>query len=219
MDMAHCKERALEILLVDDHAVVRAGYRRLLENSSLNISVVEASSGEHAYACYTAQTLDLVIMDLSLPGIGGLEAIRRIAQRDRGARVLVFSIHDERVFIERALEAGARGYISKSSAADVLVEAVEKVVRGEIYLGPDIGECLAKSSRTEQRSLFSVLSPREFDIFRLLAEGRTVSEIAQLLSLSIKTVANYNTQIRNKLGVASGAELARLAIRHGVLPV
>jgi two-component system invasion response regulator UvrY len=217
--MANRKEQALKILLVDDHAVVRAGYRRLLDTSSLNISVVEAGSGEHGYACYAVQTFDLVIMDLSLPGIGGLEAIRRITQRDRCARVLVFSIHDESVFIERALEAGARGYISKSSAADVLVEAVDKVVRGEIYLGPDIAECLTGTGRAQQRAVFEVLSPREFDIFRLLAEGRTVSEIALLLSLSAKTIANYNTQIRNKLGVASAAELARLAIRHGVMPV
>jgi two-component system invasion response regulator UvrY len=216
--MADRLGRALNVLLVDDHAVVRAGYRRLLENSPLNISVVEASSGEQGYACYAAQALDLVIMDLSLPGIGGLEALRRITQRDRCARVLVFSIHDESVFIERALEAGACGYISKSSAADVLVEAVEKVVRGEIYLGPDIAECLTMPTGAEQRSILSALSPREFDIFRLLAEGRTVSEIAQLLSLSTKTVANYSTQIRNKLGVASAAELARLAIRHGVMP-
>lgn len=217
--MVNRKEPALKILLVDDHAVVRAGYRRLLENSSLNISVVEAATGEHGYSCYAAQAFDLVIMDLTLPGIGGLEAIRRITRRDRYARVLVFSIHDEKVFIERALMAGARGYISKGSAADVLVEAVERVLRGEIYLGPGIAECVAAPNWAEQGSPFAELSPREFDIFRLLAEGRTVAEIALLLSLSTKTVANYNTQIRNKLGVAGAAELARLAIRHGVVPV
>jgi two-component system, NarL family, invasion response regulator UvrY len=213
------REYALKILLVDDHAVVRAGYRRLLENSSLKVMVVEAETGEEGYARCAEQTFDLVVMDLSLPGIGGLEAIRRITQRDRAARVLVFSIHDENVFIERALQAGARGYISKGSAADVLVEAVEQVLRGGIYLGPGIAESLAAPSRPDRNTAFAALSTREFDIFRLLAEGRTVNEIALLLSLSAKTVANYNTQIRSKLGVASAAELARLAIRHGVVPV
>jgi two-component system invasion response regulator UvrY len=209
---------ALKVLLVDDHAVVRAGYRRLLESSSLNIRVFEADTGEQAYSSYSQEPFDLVVMDLTLPGIGGLEAIRRITQRDHGARVLVFSIHDETVFIERALEAGARGYISKSSAAEVLVEAVERVVRGEVYLGPGIAERLAAVHRAGTDNPLAALSPREFDIFRLLAEGRTVNEIAELLSLSAKTVANYNTQIRTKLNVSSAAELARLAIRYGVVP-
>lgn len=213
----HDNVQALNVLLVDDHAVVRAGYRRLLENSPLNIRVFEADTGEQAYASYTRQSFDLVVMDLTLPGIGGLEALRRIVQRDRAARVLVFSIHDETVFIERTLQAGARGYISKSSAAEVLVEAVERVVRGEVYLGPGIAERLAAVHRAETSNPLAALSPREFDIFRLLAEGRTVNEIAALLSLSAKTVANYNTQIRTKLKVASAAELARLAIRYGVV--
>ncbi|MGI8739502.1 MAG: response regulator [Gammaproteobacteria bacterium] len=209
----------LKILLVDDHAVVRAGYRRLRENSSHHISVFEADTGEQAYAHYTHDHFDLVVMDLTLPGIGGLEAIRRITQRDRAARVLVFSIHDESVFIERALQAGARGYISKSSAAEVLVAAVERVVGGDVYLGPGIEKRLAAVNRAGAVNVLGALSVREFEIFRLLAEGRTVSEIAALLSLSVKTVANYNTQIRGKLKVASAAELARLAIRHGVVLV
>jgi two-component system invasion response regulator UvrY len=212
------KRQALKVLLVDDHAVVRAGYRRLLENSSLNISVFEADTGEQAYSQYTQQPYHLVVMDLTLPGIGGLESLRRIIQRDRAARVLVFSIHDEAVFVERALEAGAQGYISKSSAAEVLVEAVERVVRGEVYLGPGIAERLAALKHTDTGGPLDALSPREFNIFRLVAEGRTVNEIAVLLSLSTKTVANYNTQIRAKLKVASAAELARLAIRYGVVP-
>jgi two-component system invasion response regulator UvrY len=206
------------MLLVDDHAVVRSGYRRLLEHSKLPIKVFEVGSGEEAYASYTREAFDLVVMDLTLPGIGGIETIRRIMQRDREARVLVFSIHDETVFIERALEAGARGYISKSSAAEVLIEAVEHVMQGEIYLGPGISERLTARRRAESRDPLAALSPREFDIFRLLAEGRTVAEIAELLSLSVKTVANYHTQIRAKLDVASGAELARIAIRCGVVP-
>jgi two-component system invasion response regulator UvrY len=212
------KVRTLKILLIDDHAVVRAGYRRLLESSPLNIRVFEAGSGEQGYLRYTEQAFDLVVMDLTLPGISGLETIRRIMQRDGMARVLVFSIHDETVFIERALDMGARGYISKSSAAEVLVEAVERVVEGEVYLGPGIAERLVASRHADKCSTLNALSPREFDIFRLLAEGHTVTEIAELLSLSAKTVANYHTQIRAKLNVASGAELARLAIRYGIVP-
>ena len=210
--------QALKILLVDDHAVVRAGYRRLLESSPLNISVFEADTGERGYLHYSEQAFDLVVMDLTLPGISGLETIRRITQQDSAARVLVFSIHDETVFIERALKAGVRGYISKSSAAEVLIEAVERVLLGELYLGPGIAERLAALNYADKGGSLAALSPREFDIFRLLAEGLTVNEIATLLSLSVKTVANYNTQIRAKLNVASGAELARLAIRFGIVP-
>jgi DNA-binding NarL/FixJ family response regulator len=209
----------LRILLVDDHAVVRAGYRRLLEGSPLSIAVFEAGTGEQAYSLYVGQAFDVVVMDLTLPGIGGLETTRRIIQRDRAARVLVFSIHDEGVFVDRALKAGVSGYISKSSAAEVLVEAVAQVMRGEVYLGPGIAKRLAVLHHADAGASIATLSPREFEIFRLLAQGHAVSDIARLFSLSTKTVANYNTQIRAKLNVASAAELARLAIRHGVLPV
>ncbi|MCI0400683.1 MAG: response regulator transcription factor [Gammaproteobacteria bacterium] len=207
----------IKVLLVDDHAVVRAGYRMLLENSADIEIVAEADSGEFAYKRFVEVHPDVVIMDLSLPGIGGIEAIRRIIARDPNARILVFSMHEDTVFVEQALQAGARGYITKSSAPEVLVEAVNQIASGNIHLDAGIAQRIAFQRVRGKGTPFTELSTREFEIACLLAEGLTTSEIADRLSLSYKTVANYGTQIKSKLGVSSAAELARLAIRYGVV--
>ncbi|MGQ0657732.1 MAG: LuxR C-terminal-related transcriptional regulator, partial [Chromatiales bacterium] len=157
------------------------------------------------------------IMDLSLPGIGGLEAIRRIIARDPDARILVFSMHEDTIFVEQALQAGARGYITKSGAPNVLVEAVKRVAAGDIFLDSELAQRLAFQKTRGRNTPFDRLSTREFEIFCLLAEGLHVSEISRRLSLSSKTVANYSTQIKSKLNVTTIAELARLAIRHGLV--
>jgi len=207
----------IRVLLVDDHAVVRAGFKTLLENQGDIRVVAEAANGEAACRQFAQDPPDVVIMDLSLPGIGGLEAIRRIVARQAQARILVFSMHEDVVFVEQALQAGARGYLGKSSAASVLVEAVRQIANGSIFLDPDIAQRLAYHKTKGADSPFDGLSTREFEIFCLLAEGLNANEIAQRLSLSCKTVANYATQIKNKLDVGTVAELARLAIRHGIL--
>ena len=207
----------IKVLLVDDHAVVRAGYRTLLEGNAAIEVVAEAESGEAAIKQFIERAPDLVVMDLSLPGIGGLEAIRRLIARQDDARILVFSMHEDTVFVEQALQAGARGYIGKSSAPNVLVEAVKQIAAGSVYLDPNIAQRLAFQKTRGASSPFSGLSSREFEIFCLLAEGRTVADIAKRLSLSGKTVANYATQIKGKLEVASIAEMARLAIRNGFI--
>lgn len=209
----------ISVLLVDDHAVVRAGYRTLLESYPEIEVVAEVDSGEAAYREFINLDPDIVIMDLSLPGIGGLEAIRRIVARKSDARILVFSMHEDTAFVEQALHAGARGYIGKSSAPNVLVEAVTQLAGGNVYLDPDIAQRLAVQKIKGPSSPFARLSTREFEIFRLLAEGISINDIARRLSLSYKTVANYTTQIKNKLEVDSVAELARLAIRHGLVDV
>ena len=209
----------MRILLVDDHAVVRAGFKTLLENQGDMLVVAEAENGESACRQFIEQQPDVVIMDLSLPGIGGIEAIRRIAARQGDARILVFSMHEDTVFVEQALQAGARGYIGKSSAPVVLVEAVRQIAHGGIYIDPDIAQRLAFQKTKGTDSPFKALSTREFEIFCLLAEGLSVNTIANRLALSYKTVANYSTQIKNKLDIDTTAELARLAIRHGVVTV
>jgi two-component system invasion response regulator UvrY len=209
----------LRILLVDDHAVVRAGYRTLLDDMHGLEIVAEADTGDTAVKMFVEHAPDVVIMDLSLPGIGGLEAIRRIIQRKHDARILVFSMHEDTVFVEQALQAGARGYITKTSAPTVLVEAVRQVASGGMYLDPDVAQRLAFQKTRGASSPMAGLSTREFEIFCLLAEGETVNEIARRLSLSAKTVANYATQIKSKLDVNSVAEIARLAIRHGFVKV
>lgn len=211
--------RKIRILLVDDHAVVRAGYTTLLQNAS-NIEVIaEADNGQAALREFIDKRPDIVIMDLSLPGIGGLEAIRRIIARDPDAKILVFSMHEDTVFVEQALQAGARGYITKSSAPEVLVEAVRKIASGDIFLDAEIAQRLAFQKTRGRNTPFENLSTREFEIFCLLAEGLNVNDISKRLSLSYKTVANYSTQIKNKLDVDTVAELARIAIRHGVVKV
>jgi len=211
------KAARVRVLLVDDHAVVRAGYRMLL-NVAPEIEVVaEADSGELACRLFTEHAPDVVVMDLTLPGIGGLEAIRRIVQRSPRAKVLVFSMHEDTLFVEQALAAGACGYVTKSSPPHVLVAAVKEVAAGGRPLAGDIEQRLAFARVRGGDSPLKELSTREFAIFCLLAEGLASAEIAKRLSLSHKTVANYGTQLKSKLKVGTVAELARLAIRHGVI--
>lgn len=209
----------IRVLLVDDHAVVREGYRRLLEAAEAIVVGAEAADGEQAYRLFCAQAFDVVVMDISLPGISGIEVLRRMLARDAETRVLVFSMHEDAVFARRAFQAGARGYLSKSSAPDVLVEAVLAVARGRQYVGRDLAQELAfpNLAGEEDGRELRTLTEREFEIFRLLAEGRPLPEISQLLKLTQKTVANYQTNIRQKLGVENSAQLLRLALENGLV--
>lgn len=209
--------KPMRILLVDDHAVVRAGFKTLLENQGDMSVIAEAESGEAACRQFIEHGPDVVIMDLSMPGVGGIEAIRRIVSRQSDARVLVFSMHEDTLFVEQALQAGARGYIGKSSAPVVLVEAVRQIANGNIYIDPDIAQRLAFQKTKGTDSPFQALTTREFEIVCLLAEGLSVNAIANRLALSYKTVANYATQIKSKLEVSTTSELTRLAIRHGLV--
>ena len=207
----------IQVLLVDDHEVVRSGYRRLLENTMDIKVVMEGKSGEEAYSAYTKHHPDVVIMDLSMPGMGGLGAIRKIRAYDKEARILVFSMYDNEVFLNRVLEEGVLGYITKRSAAKVMVEAVRQVAQGKTYIGQELQSFLVKNKTGHDDPLFEKLSSREFEVFLLLAEGKTVADIADILNLSPKTVGHYYTHIKNKLDASSVAELARLAIRRGLL--
>ena len=207
----------IRVVMVDDHAVVRTGYRTLLGNASGIEVVAEADSGESGFRAFIEHNPDIVIMDISLPGISGFEAIRRIIARSSGAKILAFRMHEDTAFVEQALQAGARGYISKSSAPIILVEAVKQIAAGNIYLEPDIAQRLAFQKTRGPTSPFANLSTREFEIFCLLAEGLSATDIGARLSLSAKTISNYSTQIKNKLDVSSIAEIARMAIRHGIV--
>ncbi|MBS3963725.1 MAG: response regulator transcription factor [Methylomonas sp.] len=208
----------ISIILVDDHLVVRAGFKMLLSAGDRIDVIAEASRGEQAIQLYQEQQPDIVVMDLSMPGIGGLETIRRILQRDDKARILVFSVHHEQVYVSRALDAGARGYITKNSAPEILVEAIESIMRGDVY----VEQALKKHAEETQaphdcQDIISGFSAREFDVFVLLASGLTVHKIADQLCLGQKTVANYATQIKKKLQVDTVTELAHIAVNLGVL--
>lgn len=206
----------LRVLLVDDHAVVREGYRRLLEATGEITVVAEAASGEEAYARFANCAPDVVVMDISLPGIGGLEALHRIRARDPGARVLMFSMHEEPVFVERAVVGGALGYLSKASAPDMLVDAVRTIAVGRRFIPQELTRRMGEGLPKDEHRRLDVLSEREFEVLRLLTDGRSLSEIAALLCVSGKTVANYQTSIRQKLGADNPMQLLRLALACGL---
>jgi DNA-binding NarL/FixJ family response regulator len=205
------------VLLVDDHAVVRAGFRRLLEQMSGIRVVAEAASGDEAYRLFGDCQPDVVVMDLSMAGMGGLEAIRRIVGRHPAARILVFSMHETAAFAQQAMRAGACGYVTKTSAPEVLVEAVRAIAAGRSFLSAEMAQQLAMESVAGERDPLSVLTPREFEIFRLLAAGRTTEQIAEVLYVSAKTIANHATQIKQKLGITTAVDLHRVALRYGLV--
>ncbi|MGJ4905386.1 response regulator [Bradyrhizobium sp. HKCCYLS2058] len=205
------------ILLVDDHAVVREGYRSMLQKQPGLRVVAEAADGAEAYRLFKEVRPDLVIMDLTMPGVGGIEGIRRIRQWDRGARILVFTMHENAGFAVQAIRAGARGYVTKSSPPEALVRAVMDVLAGRIAISPDIDHELALSRLSGERAAADVLSAREFEVMQMLLAERTTDEIASALHLSPKTVANLHSLIKDKLGVATDIELVRLALRQGLL--
>ncbi len=214
--------KKISVLLVDDHAVVRAGFRMLLAATTGNIEIVaEAERGETACQLYLEKTPDIVVLDLTMPGIGGLECIRRICGRDPAAKILVFSVHDEPVYVSRALEAGAKGYISKSSAPEILADAIQKIASGNMYLEPFVDKNSPspanKHCQLDYKVLISTLTPKEFDVFCLLAKGMTVHKIADELCLGYKTVANYATQIKTKFNASTLAELANIATILGII--
>lgn len=207
----------LTILLVDDHPVVREGYRRLLERRPGTRVVAEAENAADAYRAYRETTPDIVIMDLSMPGAGGLEAVRHIRQWDRNARILVFTMHQAAAFALKAFEAGASGYVTKSSAPEELVRAVEAVAKGGRALSDDVAREIATERLSNRRSVLEELSPRETEILRMFASGQTTEAIAQALHLSPKTVQNHHYQIKSKIGASTDAHLVWLAIGEGLI--
>lgn len=204
------------VMLVDDHAVVREGYRALLDRQPGLSVVAEAGEGAEAYRLFKQAQPDLVVMDLSMPGLGGVEAIRRIRQWDAAARILVFTMHQNAAFAVQAIRAGALGYVTKSSPPEVLIDAVRAVLAGRMALSPDIDHELALSRLKETPAAVDVLSPREFEVLRLLLADKGTDDIAETLHLSPKTVANIRSMIRAKLGVQSDIALALLALRQGI---
>jgi DNA-binding NarL/FixJ family response regulator len=211
------KVQSISVMLVDDHAVVREGYRRLLEKQEGIVVVAEAADAASAYQAFKAQSPDVVIMDISLPGRGGIDGIRQIRQREPSARVLVFTMHLSASFALQAFRSGAKGFVTKSSPPDLLVSAVRDVAAGRVVLCPEISDCLALSRVKEDASAIDALAPREFEILRMLLDARSTEEIASAFNLSPKTVANYHYAIKQKLGVSSDIELVYFGLRSGLI--
>ena len=211
--------KKIKVILVDDHAVVRAGYKILLRNNE-NINIVaETSTGEDAIILSDKYQPDVIVMDISLPGMSGIDAISSIVKKNKNVKILVFSMHEEVVFVERAFQAGAIGYMTKSSDPKMLSKAISQVAQGKKYLDDELKQKMTYEYEKSRDSdaLLSDLSAREFQIFCLLAEGLNTNEISKQLNISYKTAANYSTQIKNKLNATTVADIARIAIRSNII--
>jgi two-component system invasion response regulator UvrY len=204
----------VKVLVVDDHAVVRDGLRRLLMTLP-NAEIFEAATGREALSFVQRQPPDLVLLDLHLPGIGGIELLRRLIATRSSLRVLVFSMHAETMYAARALQAGARGYVSKNASPEELQIALRRVIDGGRYVEREIAQELAVHGPVDADP-WNQLTERDLEILRLLSEGRSLAQIAAAIGVSYKTVANICTQIKAKLGVTRTADLVRLSIEMGV---
>jgi DNA-binding NarL/FixJ family response regulator len=202
------------ILLVEDHAIVRSGIRKLLSGMP-DMALTESATGEAALTELRGGAFDLVILDLNLPGLGGLELLRRILSAYPGSKVLVFSLHTEAVYAARAMESGARGYISKNAAPEELLEAIKTVLAGGTAIERDIAQELGTRG-AEEDAYLRPLTQRDMEILRLLADGKSLAQIAEALGVAYKTVANTLTRIKDKLGVSQTADLIRIAIGQGL---
>jgi two-component system, NarL family, invasion response regulator UvrY len=206
-------EQTITVVLVDDHPVVRDGYRRLLEQTPHIKVVGEADCGESGYDLYCKLKPDVLVLDINMPGIGGLETIRRIKAYDEKAHILVFSMHSNEIMIQRVLEAGALGYLTKQGGMVQMVQAVQQVAKGRMYIDADHVTSLAQHKLSDHTvDPTRVLSTREFQIFKLLAEGKSVADIAVMLSISAKTVGVHHTNIMKKMHLENASQLVRLAI-------
>lgn len=210
------RSEPITVLVVDDHPVVRSGFTCLLE-SDPRIQVKDvACSGEEALQLYHGRRPDVVVLDLNMPGMGGLETLRRLIAKDPKARILVFSMHDSAEMAARVIDAGAAGYLMKSSAVTQMVDAVHQANNGKIFLSQAMATDIISNNKARPACL-GTLSEREFQVFQALAEGKMTAEIAGELFISPKTVEVHQTKIKKKLKLRNSAELSRLAIRHGII--
>ena len=208
----------IRVLLADDHAIVRAGLKGILADTG-DIEVAgEAANGQEVLARVSAQDFDVAVLDLSMPGRNGIELIKLVKAEKPKLRILVLSMHSEEQYAVRALKAGASGYLSKESAADELVAAIRRIAGGGAYVTPETAERLALGAAPRaETATHTLLSDREFQVFRMIARGASVSEIARELSLSVKTISTHKTRIMEKMGLANQSELIRYALEHQLL--
>ncbi len=204
----------IRILIVDDHAIVRGGIRRLLA-AIPDIELLEAETGEDALVLIARATIQLLILDLNLPKLGGLELLARVLKVQPRLPVLVFSMHAEPIYVARALQAGARGYVSKNAAPDELLKAIRAVLDGQSYIEAEIAQELA-DGEDAGKSYLRPLTKRDLEIMRLLAQGQSLAQIANSLGIAYKTVANTCSHVKEKLGVSRTADIVRIAIDRGL---
>ena len=204
----------MKILLADDHAVVRSGLKQILTEVFSRATYGEARNGQEALDLVWKQNWDVVVLDITMPGRSGLDVLRQIKESKPKLPVLVLSMHPENQFATRVLKCGASGYMTKESAPAELVGAIKSVLAGRRYVSATLAESLAASLSTNHKAPQDTLSDREFQALRLIASGKTVSEIARELSLSVKTISTYRARILEKMGLKNNAELMRYAMQH-----
>jgi two-component system, NarL family, invasion response regulator UvrY len=205
----------MRVLILDDHRIVASGCRALFADDP-DIDIIEASDAESGERAFTEHGPDICVLDINLPTVSGYELARRILARDASARIIMFSMNDDPVFAARAIEIGAKGYVSKSGEPQDLVDAINEVGRGGVYLPPAMARSIAFAGPAYAQSPLAKLTSREMEILRLLSVGKSLAEIAWLVQASYKTVANTSSIMRQKLGVRTSAELVRLAIENRV---
>jgi two-component system invasion response regulator UvrY len=207
----------LTLLLVDDHAVVRSGFKVLLQTWDDVDVVAEANSGEEALPLYTLHRPEVVVMDIAMAGMGGIEACKRLLALDPKVRILALSAHEDSSYAKRALQAGALGYLSKRTAPEVLIDALRMVARHQRFIDPIIAQRMANQRTDSDTQYIDKLSPREFEVFILLAKGKSVVDISQSLGLSASTVGTHLYKVKLKLQLSNQSEMTLLAMRHGLL--
>ena len=205
----------MRILIVDDHAIVASGCRALFAGEpDIDIELLEAADAESGERIFLAEHPELCILDINLPGVSGFELARRMLAHASSARIIMFSMNDDPVFAARAIEAGARGYVSKSGDPHDLLEAIREVGRGGVYLPAPVAQSLAFAGPSLTQNPLAKLTSREIEILRLLGAGKSLTEIAWMIQVSYKTIANTSSNMRHKLGLRSSAELVKLAVEH-----
>lgn len=207
----------INVMLVDDHAVVRMGFKMLLENSGDIKVIAEAENGEEAIKTFAEHKPNVIVMDITMPGMGGMEAIERILAKEPSAKILVLSAHEDSVHPKRVLNAGAMGYLTKRSAAEELVKAIRAVDSGKKYIEASVAQQMAIQQLSGEENPVDVLSEREFEVFMSLAKGKTTNEIAETLFLSPRTVGTHLYNIKQKLNANNSAEIALIAMRSGLI--
>jgi two-component system invasion response regulator UvrY len=207
----------ISVMLVDDHAVVRMGFKMLLETSDDIKVISEAENGEEAIKFYMEHKPNVIVMDITMPGMGGMEAIERILTKEPSAKILVLSAHEDSVHPKRVLNAGAMGYVTKRSAAEELIKAIRAVASGKKYIEATVAQQMAIQQLSGSQNPVDVLSEREFEVFMSLAKGKTTNEIAENLFLSPRTVGTHLYNIKQKLNANNSAEIALIAMRSGLI--
>lgn len=205
-----------KVMIADDHAMLRQGLRTLLEQAQHQVTA-DALSGEEACLLVEKNHPDLLILDLDMPGIGGLETLKRILHRKPQMRVLIFSMHDDCIYATRAIQAGARGYVTKTEPPEIVLEAVQKILKGGRYINNELAQSLSMYHLESQENPIQKLSPREFEVFRRIAQGEALAAIAKGMHIGYKTVANIQTSVRQKLGVETTGQLVHIAVRFGII--